>query len=90
VKPLLDTAWEDAEAALPVGWRFEILRRRYVGERGSGGGWSATAVQAGLSTEDRRHGTVPSIAGYGASPADALHHLATRLRERNHQPEQPR
>lgn len=82
----LDAAWAAAEAALPEGWRFAALRRRYVGARGQGKGWSATAVQAGLNTEDRRHGTVPSKAGYGPTPTAALVALTAALTARTEEP----
>lgn len=70
----LDAAWRRVEAALPEGWVFETLRRRYAGSS-----WHATAVLGGIGQQDRSKGTVPTNGAHGPTPATALIALAEKL-----------
>ena len=61
----LDEAWQEAEAALPEGWKLIQLMDDPTG------GWAAFAAPTHSGTE---------VEGNGPTPAAALHALAEALR----------
>jgi hypothetical protein len=76
----LDTAWAEAEAALPEGFVVDGLRRLYVDGEPTNE-WIARATDPPHRTNlDATRADMPKVVGQGPTPVAALRALTASLR----------